>query len=101
MSLLSTPFLNDIENVVQRQEASRTVENGREDSFFHQKHYLKCESCLWTTSYIDVTGYLDMSGTKVQCPACKKGIVEVIETSFDQNDGYVLPSYLGFVLTDW
>jgi hypothetical protein len=86
---------------MQCQEVSQTVENGREDPFFHQKHYLKCESCLWTTSYIDVTGYLDITGTKVQCPACKEGIVEVIETSCDQNDGYVPPSYLGFVLTDW
>ena len=101
MSLVSTPFLNDIENVMQRQEPSRTVENGREDSFFHQKHYLKCESCLWTTSYIDITGYLDMTGKKVQCPACKKGIVEVIEMSCDQNERYVPPSYLAFVLTDW
>jgi len=101
MSLLNTPFLNDIENITQRQELGQKVNNNGKDSFFYQKHYLKCESCLWTTSYIDITGYLDMTGKKVHFPACKKGIVEVIETSCDQNERYVPPSYLAFVLTDW
>ena len=99
VTMLETPYLNDLRIVVQPRQAANTSEKDAE--FFSQKHCLKCESCHWTTSYIDATGYLDISGEQVQCPTCKKGIIEDIETSCDENDAYVPPSHLGFVLTDW
>ncbi len=99
VTMLETPYLNDLRNVVQSRQAANTSEKDAE--FFSQKHCVKCESCHWTTSYIDVTGYLDISGKQVQCPTCKKGIIEIIETSCGQNDVYVPPSYLGFIFTDW
>lgn len=75
VTMLEIPYLNDLGNVVQHRQAINTSEKDAE--FFSQKHYLKCESCHWTTSYIDVTGYLDISGKQVKCPTCNEGIIEV------------------------
>ena len=68
---------------------------------FNQRHYLKCETCLWSASYMDARGNLDVGTKKVQCPNCKIGKVEIISTSYNPNETYVPPSYLSFVLTDW
>lgn len=84
---------------VHHQQVDKNLEPGKEK--FNQKHYLKCEYCLWSTSYVDASGYLDISGTKVQCPSCNNGIVEVISTSYNKDETDLSPSCLRFVLTDW
>lgn len=99
MTILETPYLKDVEKVSHHQQVDKNLEPGKEK--FNQKHYLKCEYCLWSTSYVDASGYLDISGTKVQCPSCNNGIVEVISTSYNKDETDLLPSCLRFVLTDW
>jgi hypothetical protein len=61
----------------------------------------KCGSCLWKTAYTDLTGFLDISGKAVRCPACNTGIIKVNETPQGHNEDYIPESYLDFVLSDW
>ena len=97
---ITTPFLQNVNliEVLRNQKVSRTLER---DFVYAQKHQLKCESCFWTTSYVDASGFLNISGTEIQCPVCKKGLVKVNDNTYHQNERYVFPSYLSFVLTDW
>jgi hypothetical protein len=99
MSISGTPFLNDKRNVVESQEATQSTQ--KECILFNQKHYLKCGSCLWKTAYTDLTGFLDISGKAVRCPACNTGIIKVNETPQGHNEDYIPVSYLDFVLSDW
>lgn len=97
---ITTPFLENLNliEVLRNQKLRRSLEK---DSVYTQKHHLKCESCFWTTSYVDASGFLNISGTEIQCPVCKKGIVKVDENNYDENEMYLFPPYLSFVLTDW
>ena len=99
MSISGTPFLNDKRNVVEFQEATQSIQ--KECILFNQTHYLKCGSCLWKTAYTDLTGFLDISGKAVRCPACNTKIIEVNETPRGHNEDYIPVSYLDFVLSDW
>ena len=97
---ITTPFLQYL-NLIEELRIQKGRQPSERDSVYIQKHQLKCESCFWTTSYVDASGFLNISGTEIQCPVCKKGIVKVDENNYDENDKYVYPPYLSFVLTDW
>ena len=53
------------------------------------------------TVYTDLTGFLDISGKVLRCPACNTGIIEVNETPQGHNEDYIPVSYLDFILSNW
>ena len=53
------------------------------------------------TGYTDLTGFLDISGKAVRCPACNTGIIEVNEIPQGHNEDYIPASYLDFILSNW
>lgn len=63
-----------------------------------QRYMLKCNWCLWNTSYVDLTGNLNPSGNSIPCPRCRKGLIEV-ETRMNKKI-FLLPAYLDYVLSD-
>lgn len=63
-----------------------------------QRYILKCNFCLWRTSYVDISGNLNLSSNSMPCPHCSKGLVEV-ETSMNKKI-FVFPAYLDYVLSD-
>ena len=81
-------------------DAKRKAKFGKR-FLYMQKHQLKCDTCFWTTSYTDANGLLNISGTNIQCPVCKKGLVKINEYDNYENEKYLCPPYLSYVLTDW
>ena len=73
---------------------SEKPEVGRVD----QRYILKCSLCLWSTSYVDITGNLNLPSNSMSCPRCRKGFIEV-ETSMSKKI-FEFPAYLDYVLSD-
>lgn len=80
--------------IIQTNVRSEGSESGSAD----QRYILKCNCCLWKTSYVDITGNLHLPDNSILCPRCRIGLIEV-EARVNKNV-FILPAYLDYVLSD-
>ena len=64
------------------------------------RYILKCNRCLWNTSYVDETGNLKPSDDSILCPRCRKDLIEVKTQVNTNKETFILPAYLDYVLAD-